>query len=394
MDALLTLLLMLSTQMKEGIESFNKKNYDKAILSFTKVIDTKSLENRYKDLAYYYRGQSYHHKQEKAKSLGDLLSVFNMTQNMVLKKSCQKLFKEWGGDIKKLEPALGPKATWAAFYKAAVANDAKTALAFVAPDSKWMAEVNKMTRRSRLSRISRENIVLLSEGKKGELAFVMLKFDSEKIKMWLIRDKKENKWLLSHLDEAAEARRTIRKNNMGNLKQLLLGCLMYSGDKNGHFPGKLKELKEQEIISKETLFQYHIANKKSVNYMYIPGYRDDNSMATTNIIVFSPVVENGKRLCGFIDGHVELLDEKEFIKRAKSQNIKVIGGEIVKLSKAEIAQIEALIKDLGNESFKKRKAAKEALQKIGWKARKILEKHKNSKDIEIRSIIVEILKGN
>ena len=106
MDALLTLLLMLSTQMKEGIESFNKKNYDKAILSFTKVIDTKSLENRYKDLAYYYRGQSYHHKQEKAKSLGDLLSVFNMTQNMVLKKSCQKLFKEWGGDITNLEPAL------------------------------------------------------------------------------------------------------------------------------------------------------------------------------------------------------------------------------------------------------------------------------------------------
>ena len=214
----------------------------------------------------------------------------------------------------------------------------------------------------------------------------------ENIKMWLIKDKKQNKWLLSHIDQPGrQNNRNANIVNINNIKQLIIACTLYADDHNGLYPGKLQELKD--YINDENIYHFETADKKKIKYIYVAGIIMKNvEDSAQTILIYSPVVKNGKRLCGFVDAHVGNIDEKEFQKQAKAQKIKGVGAP-PKLSKKESARIEALIKDLGHESFKKRKAAKEALVKVSWEAKQVLEKHKNSKDIEVRSAIIEILKG-
>ena len=61
-----------SKEYDEGIAKFRSKDYDGVIELYSKILAKTDHNKRYDEDLYYYRGQSYFHKDEYAKALTDL----------------------------------------------------------------------------------------------------------------------------------------------------------------------------------------------------------------------------------------------------------------------------------------------------------------------------------
>lgn len=121
--------------------------------------------------------------------------------------------------------------------------------------------------------------------------------------------------LLPVLSKAREKAR--RANCSGNLKQMGVACLMYSGDYSGYFPTTFDTLDSTGYMMASSVYRCPAASDYSPgptlpsqgNYMYFgSGLRDDNAQASSVVLVADkddnhPGGEWINVL--FIDGHVE-----------------------------------------------------------------------------------------
>ncbi len=119
-------------------------------------------------------------------------------------------------------------------------------------------------------------------------------------------------------------RQAQQKASLNNLRQIGLGCLMYSGDHNGDFPTKvgylgLNMLIEQNYIQGGKVFIHPsddarqpgeelLPRESATSYAYVgAGLRDDHANATaTPIAIQKPAADDRAILVLFMDGHVEL----------------------------------------------------------------------------------------
>ncbi len=183
--------------------------------------------------------------------------------------------------------------------------------------------------------------------------------------------------------------------NAGNLKQIGLGCLMYSGEHTGAFPPNLKKLVEDGVFRDDKVCFWTnpgLGKPQKLRYIYCPGYKDDHPQATRTMIAADPKPYKGKRNALFIDGHIELLPELRFQQLAKAQGWKPGVGLIKKdIPKVKQEEIRKLCRQLGSPRFKERTAAKKKLKALGVQAFPILEEFKNHKDPEVRMLVKELL---
>ncbi len=138
--------------------------------------------------------------------------------------------------------------------------------------------------------------------------------------------------LLPALSKAREKARRI--NCAGNVKQIGLALLMYSGEYDGFFPVHHQNLESDlEVLHSEGYLQngkvYGCPSSPSVrtfasnmNYVYIgSGIKDDNDDPTENTVVYDASgnhPDNAWMNVLFIDGHVQ--GAKPGSNKAKFQN--------------------------------------------------------------------------
>ncbi len=184
-------------------------------------------------------------------------------------------------------------------------------------------------------------------------------------------------------------------NNMGDLKQIALGCLMYSGDQGGKFPPNLKALKPDYLPEgKVYLWKNPATGEEKERYIYCPGLRDDNARPTRTMLGADPKPYKGQRSVMFVDGHAERFSENRFQAMAKQQGWKPgIGVAKKDIPKVKQEEIRALCRKLSSDKFKERSAAKKKLKELGQQAWPILGEFKNHKDPEVRLVIKQLLEG-
>ena len=213
-----------------------------------------------------------------------------------------------------------------------------------------------------------------------------------------------------------------RRNSAGNLKQMGLALLGYSGDYGGFYPmldgaaGLNKLIETNDLPNSRVYINPRDARRvkafdqkakwlteKTCSYAYVgSGLRDDNMDSTTVPLAWEK--PTGDTWCNvlFLDCHVDgvggrfntnvdivkalkkklKFDDKEyrfFLKKA--QKMDDAGGiSIDKLPKDEIKAMDVLVVQLGADGFKTRKKAQAALKKYMPKAHKYLKKKMDKTD--------------
>ena len=225
-----------------------------------------------------------------------------------------------------------------------------------------------------------------------------------------------------------------RANSGGNLKQIGLAMLGYSGDYGGDFPKKdgvagLNRLLETNDLplskvyvnprdSKRMATFNHNAKKlteKNCSYAYVGGgLRDDNANSTTMPLIWEKPHEDDWCNVLFIDGHVQgfggtfksnvdivkamtkrgMINKDAFNYYMKKAMIidNGLGIRLDKLPKETVKTLDALIEQLGADDFKTRKKAQTELKKHMPKAYQyLLLKFKEVKDPEIKTRIKKLI---
>lgn len=401
---ILALLISLSGWLQDGLKSFEAKKYDDAITNLTKVIEKDIPENKYRDVALFYRAKSYEGKKDKDKALADLLVIIQKFPKSNLVKESRTVYKKLGGDMKKILSSDSPKKVWKNFVAAGLANDMKSALKL--STGKWKELVEDMTINNPeefARNFAREEITIgeekIGEGENSGTATLELTVEQDhQITMNFILDSKTKKWLIAGFDEL-EMRRGHRNpgrsiNNINNLKQIGLACRMYSNVYKERFPNKLDDLKTEGFLENEAIYLWTnpAKTKEKIPFIYCPGLTEADSV--DNMIAAAPKAVNGKREVLWLDGHVKVISEKEFIKNAKAQKWRLKG--LVK--KEEVPEeikkkVLGLIAQLADADFDVRKKAKAELIKMEDSAYPFLEENQHHKDPEVRMTIKEILHG-
>ncbi len=118
--------------------------------------------------------------------------------------------------------------------------------------------------------------------------------------------------MLPALSKAREKARRI--NCAGNLKQIGLGCLMYSGEHNGNFPERLGLLSEEGYLQAGKVWgcpsaEIECGTADTTNYTYVGnGLRDDVDAPQLTIIAYdNPTNHPAGAWINvlFVDGHVQ-----------------------------------------------------------------------------------------
>jgi hypothetical protein len=225
-----------------------------------------------------------------------------------------------------------------------------------------------------------------------------------------------------------------RSNSSGNLKQMGLALLGYSGDYGGYFPTAEGVAGFNRIILTNDLPNGKVyinprdvrrvasfdpkskwLKNKTCSYAYVgSGLRDDNADSTTVPVIWEK--PTGDTWCSvlFIDGHVSGVGGKFntnvdvvkalkkklgfddqrynfFLKKARKMD-DAEGIPIEKLPKEMVKAIDALIAQLGAEGFKTRKKAQAGLKKYMPKSYKYLKQQMDkADDPEVKSRLKAVL---
>ncbi len=209
------------------------------------------------------------------------------------------------------------------------------------------------------------------------------------------------------LSKAREKARRV--NCSGNLKQLGLACLMYSGENGGDFPPDLATLAEEQVLNAGKVYVCPSADEDEAplnaadlkagktSYLYLgKGLRDDNVQATRTVIACDKPGNHDGRWMNFlfVDGHVEGRSVGSLKEARERYNWIIPNVELVKkkdIPEAKQDKMRKLCRQLGSQDFQKRKEAEEELRKLGMKARPILKEFLDSRDPEIKMTVRKLL---
>jgi prepilin-type processing-associated H-X9-DG protein len=399
---ILSILISLSGWLNDGLKSYEAEKYDDAIKNLTKVIEKDIPQNKYRDVALFYRAKSYEAKKDKKKALADLVVLIQKHPESSLAKESRTFYKKLGGDPKNILPAESPKKVWEQFVDFAKKGDLEGALSI--SSGKWkelVIEESDNDPKELKREFSRDEIVAgeekIGNGDKRGTATLELNAGRELIMLDFTLDDKTNTWIISGFREIGRGGRGGKRGNIQNmntLKQLVLGLIMYADDNGQNLPAKLNDVVEGYLGNQNQILLWVDPedSKKQIPFIYCPGLNINTGFG--KMVVASPKPVKGKREVAFLDGHVEIMSEKEFIQKAKAQKWKIPGS----LKKDDIPaetkkKVLSLLAQLGDKDSVARKKAKAELIEMGDSAYPFLEENKNHNDPEIKMTIKEILEG-
>lgn len=111
---------------------------------------------------------------------------------------------------------------------------------------------------------------------------------------------------LTVVHERAEAAKQA-----GEIRSLLLACRSYSSDFDGRFPDELQELMPDYLDAEEGLtWESNASQGEAMPYLYRSGLSDTSFSREPLIAGPEPIM--GKRVVGFVGGHVESIPEADF----------------------------------------------------------------------------------
>jgi hypothetical protein len=100
--------------------------------------------------------------------------------------------------------------------------------------------------------------------------------------------------------------------SMSNMKQILLGCIMYAEDHKGEFPPDFKALMKAQPVLAPQVFKNPQTPDKEVGYVYL---RPPKAAPFNQVVVYEAWDNPPARLAvGFADGHVEMMEPAQFEK--------------------------------------------------------------------------------
>lgn len=428
----LAALLALAGLFTDGLKALQDKQYDPAIANLTKVYEASTPANVWRELALYFRAEAHQGKGEKDLALADLKALVQLTTDKQLQRQARDRFVKWGGNPKDLPPADSPKAVWAKLMAAGKNGQARVFRDLCTGELRKMfyEEIGDDAEplKGYVKEMEKAEVVDERLGIKEEAGKAWLRLKDprtgELTTLGLVLDDTGTHWLFSDIDRHAGAQAANAQvvaidganlqqlaarlspdqtsmHNAGNLKQIGLALLMYSGEHNGLFPPNLDVLDEQDILNKGPVYLWTNAQtgEAKLPFIYRPGLKDvtvkdDDPAATTKMLAASPAPNNGRREVLFVDGHVEAMLEAKFQEQVKAQGWVVPGA----LKKADIPadkqeKIRALVKKLGDASFQVRRQAKTDLKAMGVEAHPVLEEFLKADDVEVRTAVKEILDG-
>jgi prepilin-type processing-associated H-X9-DG protein len=106
-----------------------------------------------------------------------------------------------------------------------------------------------------------------------------------------------------------------------NMKQILLGCVMYAEDHKGAFPADFQALMKTQPAMMPQLFKHPMMPEKEIGYVYV---RPTKAAPAQQVVVYEAWdVPPARLMVGFADGHVEQMDYPRFekvLEQSKARN--------------------------------------------------------------------------
>ena len=407
----LSTLISVSGWLNEGLKSLEKKDYDAAIATLSKITKENSTGTKFYELALFYKAQAYQGKGDKDKALAELTALLKGECGKDLRVDAKKLYVELGGKPEKLFPDESPKVVWKKFTDLLVKGDTKGAIELTTGEWKMMLDkVNEKVQGKDFA------AVFAREFTKGEIGEETLPEDPENGKatvtlenvdsnhgmvMGFMLDKDSNRWLISSFRPDVGARgagiekRRDTNSNISKLKQIGLGCRMYSQENKEQFPPDFDALITGGFLENKEMFVWiRPEDGSKEKFIYCPGLNESSSVDF--MLAAAPRPANGKREVLYTDGHASTITEEEFQKAAKEQGWKP--QTILKVEKKNIPEekqkaIRDLVAKIADPKAEVRQDAKKKLREMGPEAYPILEEFTNHADPEIKLEVRNILKG-
>ena len=186
----------------------------------------------------------------------------------------------------------------------------------------------------------------------------------------------------------------MRVKNGGNIKRICIGLQIYAATHDGAMPQKLQELAEMDILADQRTYLWiHPVTGKTTPYIYFPGFPFGGDGAEEIIVIAAPEAVDGRRACGFADGHGETAREERVREMLKHQGSQLPAAQVKPEDiPADIrAQVAALVEQLGAREPGTRAQARKALEALGDTALPALMLHRNHDDPEVRMTVRDLL---
>jgi hypothetical protein len=121
-----------------------------------------------------------------------------------------------------------------------------------------------------------------------------------------------------------------RVASMSNLRQIALGCWLYAEDHERKLPPNLQVLVEKGYIKRPEILESPRKPKdfERPSYIYIPGL--ETQTRDTHIIIIAhenPAFCSDRICAAFLDSHVKVMEQAEFLERLK-ETYKRLGREM------------------------------------------------------------------
>ncbi|HBC87795.1 MAG TPA: hypothetical protein DCZ94_12645 [Lentisphaeria bacterium] len=425
----LSALISISGWLNEGLKALERKDYDAAIASLSKITKENSAGTKFYEMALFYKAQAYQGKGDKDKALAELTALLKGECGKDLRVDAKKLFVELGGKPEKLFPEESPKKVWEKYKEFVAQGEGKKALEITTGELK--SSILKFAGNEGSFEPFAKELV------KGDVGIEKIPDDPEEgeatleinnvagrfvFKMRFVLDKEFNRWLISSYKPDFEKMHAVEDNgplirlfgvqpvnaqsarvekkrdttsNISKLKQIGLGCRMYSQEHKENFPANFDELITGGYLENKDMYVWISPEDGSKDkFIYCPGLTENSSVDF--MAAAAPRPANGKRDVLYTDGHAATITEEEFQKTAKEQGWKA--PAVARFAKKDIPEekqklIRELVAKIADPKAEVRQDAKKKLREMGAEAYPILEEFTNHADPEIKLEVRNILKG-
>jgi len=384
-----------------GLESIEKKDYEKAIRELTVVVETNAPFADMKDAALLWRATVFADSGHKEEALKDLASAISLTRRDDVRASAILRYAELGGDPATLRPKQNPAETAQAFFDLLRKDSVDEARAMIGPplrdlinllDAVFAGEMGGGNTFLGEMADACDKVQIgepVYDDRKREASLPLI-IEGGTVTVGLSVN--DGRWIFTTIRSVAPPDRNVRVQAsrggmMGDLPKLRDALFAYAQQHDGNFPGKLSELPGAE----DGAFSWiDPATGKREDLLYCPGLTENHPAAT--IMAATPASRAGMRWVLRVDGSFDHMAEADFIESARAQKWKLPGAVREDDVSREIqGEIAALIKQLGDGDPGRRAAARKALEAMGPATWPFLEKELDNPDPEISMSVRELL---
>lgn len=399
-NLVLSAVVSLTTAFSDGLKAVEQKDYEKAIVALSRVVEDKTPENPLKPLALFYRAQSYLAKKDAKAAKADIVALVESVDGGILYDSAVALMKEAGGSEKDLMPREDPERVWCGFIDDMAGQRIEEAKQRCT--GQWLSQLDGFARGGMGGEQYAESL------RSFQIAELRFGLDKERGKAWLSMSapnagwqqppmqlefvRVRNKWLISmwsqarRIPAAAAEKVTGDRSNFARLRAISLALMAYAKDHKGAFPARFGDLLGQYVKDASALMWQGPDAGKGVPFLYCAGLT--NTSGGASILVAEPVPGDGRRDVVYSNGRVGGVSEAEFKEAAASQKWEIPDKPGV--SKVTQQTIDGLVEQLRRGGTVERKKARKELGDLGVDAYPLLEKYRKDDDPEVLETMKEI----